>query len=201
MSYLSNVKDRYVEKDSFLYRFVNKKPSDVNINKMWNNCGKDGRFNKYRNIYYCCNDISTIPIENITENSRLEGSLIKAIVKEPLKLGQVIGEELFRELSGLTLKEKDYLKTNYPDLYMLKQSLNLTEDVDYTKTSEMAEQIFKYYPNGIAIPSVIGFPNGLYGFCISDENKLTTENYALNFALTKQGYEKIQEYKPIIYRQ
>lgn len=187
------VVEYHIKKGTTLYRFVNGvSPNDVDFCHMQNK-GSKGRFNGMTDIYYCTNDKRNLSFE--FKKDSIGSIIVSTVTSDNLCVGQIVKGELFQMLYGLTreeLEEADKLNLH------LRNHLNLNKIVDNEKTSQIAIFILKKYSDGIAFPSVYGFPNGITvgnrSFCISDDNKLCADKYALNFALTSTGLKKINEH-------
>lgn len=172
---------------SKLYRFINKELAKVNLG-MTSNKGKDGRCNKYSNIYYCSKSINGLLQE--FGFKKIQGSLIVSIVQEPIILGMPLDERIVSILRGRT-------KNELPELVhdMIHKKLGNDIVINYEQTSKITELLLTKYPNGICYPSVHSIDTVKNG-CVYQVNKDMSFS---NIALSESGYKKIKELKPITY--
>lgn len=170
-----------------LYRFIGAEPGKV-ILGMTHNKGKDGRCNKYSDIYYCSKSIDGLLQE--FGFGEIQGSLIVSVVQEPIILGMPYEEYLVATMRGRTENEPPEMVHN-----MIHKKLNHEIIVDYKTTSQITEWILKKYPDGICYPSVHSIDTviGESLFQLDEDTGFS------NMALTKSGYKKIKEYQPIVY--
>lgn len=176
-----------IKKDTRLYRFLNIKPEEFRYG-MSRNCGKDGRCNLHRDIYYCCGSIDAILQEYIWED--LNGIIVPAVVKHTIICGKVVDEETHVKLRGRVNEE--------PDLIHKEVLAPLGKDVvtSYEETNKIADEVIKKFPHGLVYSSVHSIDTviGNNIFNIGEEMSYS------NIALTEGGFKYIKQLQPYEFR-
>lgn len=170
-----------------LYRFINAAPQNIKLG-MTQNAGKEGRCNKYCNIYYCCKSLAGIALENAFKS--IKGSLIMSEVIEPVIIGIPTDEKILARLRGRT-------STEPPEVVHTSFHAKLGNDfeVDYNETSRITMNIIKHFPDGVLYPSMHSIDTVINGRSFD----LCEELGFSNIALTDAGYSKIKEHAPTVY--
>lgn len=176
-----------LQKGARLYRFVGIEPAKV-VSGMTFNKGKDGRCNKYSNIYYCSKSIAGLLQE--FGFKEIQGSLIASVVQKPIILGMPLDEHIVPIFRGRT---KDEPPEMVHDIIHKKFGNDIV--IDCELTSLISEMILTKYPDGFCYPSVHSIDTVKNG-CIFQVNKDTGFS---NIALSESGYKKIKEEKPEAY--
>lgn len=170
-----------------LYRFINKEPAKVNLG-ITSNKGKDGRCNKYSNIYYCSKSVDGLLQE--FGFKEIQGSLIVSVVQEPIILGMPLDERIVPILRGRTKDEPPEMVHN-----MVHKKFGNDIVVSYEQTSLITELILTKYPDGICYPSVHSIDTVINGIIFQTDE----DTGFSNIALSESGFKKINEQKPIAY--
>lgn len=188
------MKYKIIEPNTQLYRFIDKEPSDVNIN--FDNTELNGRFNKNQFVYYC-----SISMEDMLEEAKcldknLYGSLIVAEVIEPIILlypTREIEYNFSRAIcsSSPTSKVAEQFAEKIPYFHIN----------NYNDTNIWFTNLIRNNPgiDGIGYPCANGINivknNILY--YLSDTNNISP--YIQNIALIRQGFNKIKCKQPVVY--
>ena len=178
------VQSYILRKGTRLYRFIDIEPAKV-VSGMTRNKGKDGRCNKYSDIYYCSKSIDGL-LQEFGFNE-IQGSLIVSIVQEPIILGMPVDERVVPILRGRTKNEPPELVHD-----ILHKELGNDIVIDYEQTSEITELLLKIYPDGICYPSVHSIDTVINGYIFQTDE----DTGFSNIALSESGYKKIRELKP-----
>lgn len=167
-----------------LYRFINKEPAKVNLG-ITSNKGKDGRCNKYSNIYYCSKSVDGLLQE--FGFKEIQGSLIVSVVQEPIILGMPLDEHIVPIFRGRTKDEPSEMVHN-----MVHKIFGNDVVINYGQTSLITELILTKYSDGICYPSVHSIDTVINGIIFQTDE----DTGFSNIALSESGYKKIRELKP-----
>lgn len=181
------VQSYILRKGTRLYRFIDIEPAKV-VSGMTRNKGKDGRCNKYSDIYYCSKSIDGL-LQEFGFNE-IQGSLIVSIVQEPIILGMPLDEHIVPILRGRTKDEPPEMVHN-----MVHKIFGNDIVVSYEQTSLLTKLLLTKYPDGICYPSVHSIDTVMNGIIFQTDE----DTGFSNIALSEIGYKKVKEQSPITY--